>query len=294
MQHETSFSTFHPWVNLVYYILAIGITMFSLSPGFLLVSLGLAFTYSVFLRGRKTIRMNLLIILSLFLIMGVINTLFSHNGATVLFYIRGMRITLQAFIFGLSAAAMVAAVVMWFLTFHQIVTSEKLIFLFGKALPVLGLTLSMIFRYIPLLKSRMQEIRMGQICMGRNNQTGLIKKIRQFGKEVSILVSWSLESSIETADSMEARGYGLKGRTSFHLYRFTRRDLWMLLLLLGLGAFEIAGGLSGRMRVDFYPYYHAARFDWLSTLLLIAYLLLLSIPLLLEASTLFRAEKKLS
>ena len=30
--------------------------------------------------------------------------------------------------------------------------------------------------------------------------------------------------AIATSDSMEARGYGLKGRTSFHTFRFTRQD----------------------------------------------------------------------
>ena len=90
---------------------------------------------------------------------------------------------------------------------------------------MLGLTLSMIFRFIPLLKARFREISMGQRCMGRHVTGGFMAKLRQVTKEVSILISWSLEAAIETSDSMEARGYGLPGRTSFHLFK--------MLVLLG-------------------------------------------------------------
>ena len=68
-------------------------------------------------------------------------------------------------------------------------TSDKFIYLFGKAAPVLGLTLSMVFRFLPLLKIRYQEISMGQKCMGRHGQKGIIARARQTVKEVSILIS---------------------------------------------------------------------------------------------------------
>ena len=51
---------------------------------------------------------------------------------------------------------------------------------------------------------------------------------------VSILVTWALENAIETADSMKSRGYGLKGRTAFSIYRFNRRDKILGALLAGL------------------------------------------------------------
>lgn len=50
------------------------------------------------------------------------------------------------------------------------------------------------------------------------------KKVRYALNMVSILVTWALENAIETADSMKSRGYGLKGRTAFSIYRFNRRD----------------------------------------------------------------------
>ena len=62
---------------------------------------------------------------------------------------------------------MLSAIVIWFMSFNIVMSADKLIYLFGKAAPVLGLTLSMVFRFIPLLQARYREISMGQRCMGR-------------------------------------------------------------------------------------------------------------------------------
>ena len=119
----------------------------------------------VLLKGVPGIKTNLLFTIPLLLIMAVVNTLFTHNGKTTLFFINGLRITLEAFCYGLAAAAMLSAIVIWFMSFNIVMSADKLIYLFGKAAPVLGLTLSMVFRFIPLLQARYREISMGQRCM---------------------------------------------------------------------------------------------------------------------------------
>lgn len=281
---SSEFSGFHPWVNLIYYILAIGITMFSLSPWFLAATFVLSWTYSVLLKGRGTVKLNLIFSFWTLVLMAVINVIFTHEGVTVLFYLNDNAITMEAFIFGLSAAVMLVSVIIWFVSFNVVMSADKLIFIFGRAAPVLGLTLSMIFRYVPLLKERFAEIRMGQACLTGNQKKSRIARIRQFGKELSILVSWSLESSIESADSMEARGYGLRGRTSFHLYRFTKRDLLLLLVMCGLGTVVITGAVMGKTTVWFYPEYVLRRFDLMTGLTLGAYVLLLALPILIDIS----------
>ena len=277
---DSEFSGYHPWVNLIYFILAIGITMFSLSPWFLAATLIASWTYSFVLMGKKCVKMNLVVTLWAMIIFSLINVLFVHNGETVLFFLNGNRITLEAFLYGFSVALMFTSMVIWFRTFNVIMTAEKLIFIFGKAAPVLGLTLSMIFRYIPLLQQRFKEIRMGQECLGRNmkKSRGIVKRVRQFGKEISILISWSLESSIEGADSMEARGYGLKGRTSFHLYRFTSRDAAFLLVLAVFAAGALFGLAHGRNTSVFYPKYYAGDFDMVTVISLASYLMMLLVP----------------
>lgn len=279
---ETSeFSRFHPWVNIIYFIFTIGITMFSMTPHFLLATFISAWVYSILLKGKEVIRQNLYISVFTILIMAVVNVFFTHEGVTVLFYLNDNAITLESLIYGLSSGIMLISVIIWFTSFNVIMSADKLIFIFGKAAPVLGLTLSMIFRYVSLLKERYGEIHMGQLCLGRGNEKGFFNKVRQFGKEVSILVSWSLESSIESADSMEARGYGLKGRTSFNLYRLERRDIIFIAFMVSLGGIVIAGNLLGKNSISFYPVY---KYSWSlgSIVTLCSYIVLMLAPILMD------------
>ena len=177
---------------------------------------------------------------------------------------------------------MLASVIVWFSCFNVIMTSDKFIYLFGKAAPVLGLTLSMIFRFIPLLKSRYHEISMGQRCMGRHTDKSLLDRVRQTVKEVSILISWSLEASIETSDSMEARGYGLKGRTSFHLFKFTDRDKRLTSFLALVGAVSAAGCILGKTSIYYYPKVVLGGWDLFKVVTLVCYVILLATPIFID------------
>lgn len=277
-----AFAAYHPLVNFIYFVFAIGITMFSMDPVFLAATLAASWAWSILLSGKKALKFNILMTIPVILIMALINTLFTHNGATVLFYLNDSRITLEALLYGVAAAVMLSAAVIWFSCFNVIMTSDKLIYLFGKGAPVLGLTLSMVFRFIPLLKSRFAEISMGQRCMGRHEGQKLLPRIRQVVKEVSILISWSLEASIETADSMEARGYGLHGRTSFHLFRFTRRDGKLLTWICLFGAGAAAGCILGKTSIYYYPKVAWGDWDLLRVAVLVCYCVLLVTPMILD------------
>lgn len=278
----STFACCHPAVNLMYFVSTIGITMFSTGPAFLAETLVFSWTYSILLNGKKAIKTNIIFTVPVLIIMTVINTFFTHNGATVLFYLNYGRITLEALLYGLAAAVLLSSVIVWFSCFNVIMSSDKLIYFFGKIAPVLGLTLSMIFRFIPLLKSRYKEISMGQRCMGRHQKGSYLSKLRQTAKEVSILISWSLEAAIETSDSMEARGYGLPGRTSFHLFKLTQTDK-MLLAAMGLcGGIAAIGCALGKTSIYYYPAVVLTNWDLMTVVTFIAYTALLMIPLMID------------
>ena len=278
----STFAGCHPAVNLIFFLFTIGITMFSMSPVFLSATLVFSWLYSILLNGKKAIKSNLLFTLPIVVIMAVINTLFTHNGATVLFYVNNSRITLEALLYGLAAAVLLSSIIVWFSCFNVVMTSDKLIFIFGKAAPVLGLTLSMIFRFIPLLKARFREISMGQRCMGRHVTGGFMAKLRQVTKEVSILISWSLEAAIETSDSMEARGYGLPGRTSFHLFKMTPTDKVLLTGISISGMIGAAGCALGKTSIYYYPKVVLGQWDMPTVITFAAYIALLAVPVIAD------------
>lgn len=278
----STFAGCHPAVNLIFFLFTIGITMFSMSPVFLSATLVFSWLYSILLNGKKAIKSNFLFTLPIVVIMAVINTFFTHNGATVLFYVNNSRITLEALLYGLAAAVLLSSIIVWFSCFNVVMTSDKLIYIFGKAAPVLGLTLSMIFRFIPLLKARFREISMGQRCMGRHVAGGFLAKLRQVTKEVSILISWSLEAAIETSDSMEARGYGLHGRTSFHLFKMTPTDKALLTGISISGLIAASGCILGKTSIYYYPKVVLGQWDVLTVITFAAYVLMLAVPLITD------------
>lgn len=280
---SAAFYRAHPLLNFTYFAFVIGITMFSMHPAFLLASFGLSWCYSILLRGKQAIRFNGLVLLPAVVLMTLFNTLNVHNGVTVLFYLNENRITLEAIVYGLASAVMLTSVIIWFSCFGTIVTADKFIYLFGRAAPVLALTLSMVMRYIPLLRNRFREVAAGQRCMGRGLKgTSWLGRIRQFGKELSILIAWSLEASIESADSMEARGYGLHGRTSFHLFRFAGGELWLLAAMVLLGGVTTAACAMGETSIYYYPAILLPRFSAVQAAGLGAYLALMLLPVILD------------
>lgn len=274
----------HPVVTASYYAIVIGILMFSNSPLFLISAIAMGMCYDMLLKGRRSLRNNLFIILFMSFLTVLINALFTHNGSTVLFYLGNNRVTLEAACYGLAMALMLSGVVIWFSSFNVVMTSEKLIYIFGRFAPVLGLTLSMIFRFVPLLRTRFELIGEGQKALYAGDEKGFIGKIRQFGKEVSILVSWSLESSIESADSMAARGYGLKGRTSYNLFKIRTADIMTLLLSMLLGGVTITSYAAGVNKLYYYPVIRVVESSpkWLELAGYVSFIALLAMPLAID------------
>lgn len=263
--------------------------MFSNHPALLGAGLIGACSYSFLLKGTKALKSNLKFTLFMVLCMSLLNGLFTHNGVTLLGYFWGKRITAEALIYGAVMAVLMSEIFVWFGSFQVIMSSDKFIYLFGKLAPVLGLTMSMIFRFIPLLTQRFKEIHNGQICMGRTyKKYQILGKTRQFFKELSILISWSLEASIESSDSMEARGYGLSGRSSFHLYRFQRRDLLVLLGILFLGGIALGGCMLGAGTIYYYPSVWIPRTDQLFWVTWMSYIGLMLIPMIID----WKGERK--
>lgn len=280
---NSAFYRAHPLLNFTCFAFVIGVTMFSMHPAFLLVSFCLSWCYSILLRGKRAIRFNCFVLLPAVILMTLFNTLNVHNGVTVLFYLNDNRITLEAIVYGLASAVMLTSVIIWFSCFSTIVTADKFIYLFGRAAPVLALTLSMILRYIPLLKHRFQVVSAGQRCMGRGLKgTSWIGRIRQFGKECSILIAWSLEASIESATSMEARGYGLHGRSSFHLFRFAGKEKWILLTMILLGGISTAACALGETSIYYYPAIILPSLSAFQVVSLAAYTVLMLLPIILD------------
>ncbi|WP_018304970.1 energy-coupling factor transporter transmembrane component T [Desulfitobacterium hafniense] len=255
MQNKDAFSGCHPIINFLYFGLVLVFTMFFMHPVYLAVSLMTAVTYSIYLRGRKAVRFSLLFMLPMLLLAALINPAFNHEGATILIYLPSDNpLTLESIIYGIAAAVMLASVVIWFTCYNEVMTSDKFVYLFGRIIPALSLVLSMTLRFVPRFTSQIKVVSEAQRCIGRDVSEGsLIQRAKNGLTILSIMITWSLENAIETADSMKSRGYGLPGRTAFSIYRFNSRDKNALLWLLFCGGYIISGWLAGGMYWRYYP-----------------------------------------
>jgi energy-coupling factor transport system permease protein len=255
VRSRDAFSGYHPLVNFLYFGLVLLLSMCLMHPVSLAISLGCALCYRAELVGRRAVGQALCTLLPVLLLAAVLNPAFQHEGATILTYLpTGNPLTLESIAYGLAAAILLAAVLMWFGCYSLVMTSDKFIYLFGRIIPSLSLVLSMTLRFVPNLKAQLRTITEAQRCAGRDVSSGtLLHRTRCAITILSILVTWSLENAIETADSMKSRGYGLPGRTAFSIYRFDDRDRAALIWLGFCGVYLLCGVLAGGFSWRYYP-----------------------------------------
>ena len=219
MERQDAFSSCHPAVNFIFFALVLLFSMCLMHPACLAASMAGGCAYAACLRRREAGRFGLVFVLPTALAAALLNPLFNHEGATILAWLPwGNPLTLESVIYGLAAAAMLACVLIWFSCFHEVVQSDKLVWLFGRLLPSLSLVLSMALRFVPRFTGQMKKTAEVQRLQGLDvGRGGVWQRSRAAFAILSAMLTWSFENAVETADSMRSRGYGLKGRTSFSI-----------------------------------------------------------------------------
>ncbi len=282
---EDTLRSCHPVVSFGYFAVVIACSMFFMHPLCLSASLLGALLYVARLKGRRGLRRHVVWVLPAALLAAVLNPAFVHQGVTILTYLpSGNPLTLESLLYGLAAGCMLSAVVLWFVCVTEVITSDKVVYLFGRVIPALSLLLSMTLRFVPRFIRRLRTVTQAQAHMGRDVRNGSMhQRVRSALRVFSIVVTWSLESGIITADSMRCRGYGLPGRTSFSLYRFDRRDGAVLAWLAFCAVYLLGGGLAGGLRFRYYPMVLTAPVTPLTVSFFAVYALLCLTPVLLHA-----------
>ncbi len=278
------FAKYHPLVNFLYFALVIGFSMALTHPLAQGISLVCAILYAVQTEGKKAVFFALKWCLPIMLLTAIMNPAFSHEGVTVLLYLpSGNPLTLESILYGLSAGVMIATVILWFMNFNRVITSDKFIYLFGRIIPALSLVLSMTLRFIPKFKTQINAVVDAQKSIGRDiSQGSLLRRTRIAITVLSIMITWSLENAIETADSMKSRGYGLKGRTAFSIYRVDERDKTALIYLSFCGLYLMAGVIASAFAFRYFPSIRHIGLNTMTLSFQFVYLCLCMMPVVLN------------
>ena len=289
-----AFSSYHPAVLMAYFIAVLLVAMFTQNPVLLGLALLGGISFCTLLERPKDFLHNMAFYVPLFLMIAVTNPLFSHNGVTPLFFLNGNAVTLEAILYGLDIAVMLVAVMYWFKCYNHIMTSEKVLFLFGRAIPKLSLLLSTALRFVPHFKAQIKRIHQAQKAMGLYAGSSYVDKLRSAVRVFSAMLTWALENAIDTGDSMKARGYGLKGRSHFALFCFTLRDALLLSAAALLLTLVFLGMMLKETAFSFYPRITPLNTAPLAVIAYIAFGALAFLPFVIEAAENMRWKALLS
>ena len=278
---------YNPVTVFIYYLSAVLVSMFTMNPVLHIISFVGGFIQFLIIPAKGKLRTHIWYFL-IGLILATIRPLFSHNGATVLFIINDNPITKEAFIFGLNQAIMVVGVRYLFRVLSEIMTSDRLLYVFGKTSPKSALIMSMGLKFIPMLRRQRKITADAQTAIGMNKDDNAIDRIHGGLNVFSATVSWGLENGIITADSMAARGYGEGKRSVYSRYSFKRRDVILIVISIGLLAPVIAAIIKGSFDTVCYPLFTVAELDTIAYIGYISYAVLMMIPIILKLLETFR------
>ncbi len=274
------FSQAHPAVLFLYFAGVLGLTMSSLHPVLVAISFAAGSVTLLSLKGAAALFKRLPGYLIMLLVLTAANALLSGMGLSVLFYAGGTPVTKEAALYGLCSGGMLVSVIVWFSCYQEMMTGGKFLILFGRIAPTLSMMVSMIFRYIPETLRKGREIDTAQRALIGNETLSRRRKTASGIRLASVLMSWSMENSIETAQSMRARGYaGGRPRSRYTHERFTRYDGALCGILLCLLAALGVLLQSPDSRFAFYPVLTPAALSPWTVLFYSVYLLC---PLVLE------------
>lgn len=263
MTKTDAFSKYHPLVNFLFFVGAIGFGVVIRHPAYLAVSIGVGTIYYLILRGRKAWKI-LRGLIPLFLFLTAVNPLLNTYGERVLFEIFGRPYTLEALMYGGAIAGIFVNMTIWFGCYNQVLTADKFTGLFGNLIPSLSLLLVMVLRLVPTFIRKTKAIGGARNAIGKGigEGAGNREKLESGLVILGALASWALEGSVVTGDSMRARGYGSVKRTDFMHRRPQCRDLLLLAIMTVLIGAVLWAAVSGQTKADYTPSLSVAPASW--------------------------------
>ena len=248
----------HPAVYIIYYLVLI-IFAFLFNNPYYLISLLVCVSVLIILQGISSEFKNLIrFFIPMSLLIIILNPLVSHVGVTKIYLMGNYFITLEAVTYGILMSLSLLIILLLFTSYSNAVSYQEMLYIFSKKFPNISMIIIMALRFIPLLNFRLSEVnKVFQFDQKHSNNEkkdeGKIDKLKNTAKMLAVVVSWSLEESMLTANSMKARGYGITQRTSYLSFKFRKIDYYFMVIVLVSALVCIAGLLQGQGRIEIYP-----------------------------------------
>ena len=280
----------HPASAFVFFAAVFTLTLMTENPVVGAISFFFAALLDFRNRRSRSLKTIFGFLLPIVLFITAFNVFFAHYGVTVLFTLKnGNNVTLESLVCGAVYGLRTACLILWLFCFNEVVDEDRFIYLFSRFAPRLALVISMILRFIPLFSKRTEEIEKARRAIGIDIKSGsFINRLRSAVRNVSILISWSLERAIDTANSMTARGYGLKRRKNCVSYPLRVFDF--ALILLSVFSLTLTVVLRESVFAEYNPVIYVEPFSAKALLVFFSFFALCALPLIFD----FTEEKRWS
>jgi len=280
---DRGFSAVHPFVCFAYYVIIVVFAMILYHPVYLALTLISLIIWILMHDGGRNLSKSWPFYLISGIVILFINPLINHRGENVIFYIYDWPITLEAVVYGLTMMLSLLVILLAFVCYQQVVDNHKFLYLFSSFLPKTAFLVMMSMRFVPLLLMRMKQISVVQKTRGLDMTDGTVRKRVRDGMQIlQILITWSFEGALQTADSMKARGYGVTKRSSYSDYRMCSGDWLLLAAIIVLAAVTAVGCYFGYGKMTIYPSLGTIRTDVTSMAFYLVFCILLFIPIFIE------------
>ncbi|WP_279403718.1 energy-coupling factor transporter transmembrane component T [Secundilactobacillus kimchicus] len=130
---------------------------FFYTPFFLLVELLIVVGVNYVARVRKQMVMVLEGSIFMVAFIMVLNPLINNRGAHVIWTFGGTLITVEAIFYGFMMALSLVIVLLTFLSYNKVLTSQKFMYLFSRISPKLTLLTMITLRFVPLFIRRLKK-----------------------------------------------------------------------------------------------------------------------------------------
>lgn len=270
------FDALHPMTQILYFALLFTCLMLTMHPVVLvLVFVGGILEEMVSTSVRAALK-TAAVLIGVFLIASIINPLFSHQGVTILAYFWDDNpLTLESILYGLAAAGMVVDLLLWCKVLTRVMTSDRLICLLGGVMPRIALVFSMVLRFVPRFQRQTERMEQAYATSGQQ------KRLNPF-LLFSHVAGWAMENTVDTADSMKARGYGMGKRRAYQKFRFDRADGILVTSMVAVFCYILACIYQKWIWIQYYPMILISDVRFVSVVGMILMAALAGLPFLLE------------
>ena len=249
---STAFDACHAAVPAMLFAGVAALSMLAVHPVLVTLSLSGALAFSLVARGAAATVRGLAWQLPLLVLVCLLNPFFSASGSTLLLKVGPRRVYLESLAYGATMGALLVATVLWFEDAAAVLTQDRLLALAGRRARSVPLVASMAAQLVPQMLGRARSVRAAaRACTAAGSRPPARDELLRTS---TMLLSWSLEDSLERADAMRARGWESGSpRTRYRPERFRARDAVAAAGIAALLALGAAGAWAACSSWEFYP-----------------------------------------